>query len=513
MAIVGNLLKKGIGLTTVIQRKKTNHAKLQKKTLIKLLNKARFTQFGDKFNFEDIMNAALFSDDKEYYTKFKNQVPVYDYNKMYAEWWYKAHEGEKNVAWPGRVKYFALSSGTSEAASKHIPVTKDMVKAIHRTSIRQILSLGAYKNLPPQLYEKGYLMLGGSTELQQMGTHYEGDLSGITAGKIPFWFERFYKPGKKIAATRDWSEKLDKITKQAKNWDIGFIVGVPAWIQLLMEKIIKEYGVNNIHDIWPNLEIFCHGGVSFEPYKQGFEKLLGRPITYIETYLASEGFLAYQTHPNSDMRLVLNNGIFFEFVPFNENNFDSDGTMVERPETLMIDEVEEGKEYALLISTVSGTWRYLIGDTIKFTNKKNAEIVITGRTKHFLSLCGEHLSVDNMNKAIELASKHFNIDIREFTVVGKKAETTFAHNWYVGTDDKIEEAALEQFIDKTLCEINDDYPVERKHALREMKVHVLPTKTFYDFLASKGKTGGQNKFPRVIKKKEQIEDWENFLSK
>jgi hypothetical protein len=513
MAIVGNLLKKGIGLTTVIQRKKTNHAKLQKKTLIKLLNKARFTQFGDKFNFEDIMNAALFSDDKEYYTKFKNQVPVYDYNKMYAEWWYKAHEGEKNVAWPGRVKYFALSSGTSEAASKHIPVTKDMVKAIHRTSIRQILSLGAYKNLPPQLYEKGYLMLGGSTELQQMGTHYEGDLSGITAGKIPFWFERFYKPGKKIAATRDWSEKLDKITKQAKNWDIGFIVGVPAWIQLLMEKIIKEYGVNNIHDIWPNLEIFCHGGVSFEPYKQGFEKLLGRPITYIETYLASEGFLAYQTHPNSDMRLVLNNGIFFEFVPFNENNFDSDGTMVERPETLMIDEVEEGKEYALLISTVSGTWRYLIGDTIKFTNKKNAEIVITGRTKHFLSLCGEHLSVDNMNKAIELASKHFNIDIREFTVVGKKVETTFAHHWYVGTDDKIEEAALEQFIDKTLCEINDDYPVERKHALREMKVHVLPTKTFYDFLASKGKTGGQNKFPRVIKKKEQIEDWENFLSK
>jgi hypothetical protein len=197
MAIVGNLLKKGIGLTTVIQRKKTNHAKLQKKTLIKLLNKARFTQFGDKYNFEDIMNAALFSDDKEYYTKFKNQVPVYDYNKMYSEWWYKAHAGEKNVAWPGRVKYFALSSGTSEAASKHIPVTKDMVKAIHRTSIRQILSLGSYKNLPPQLYEKGYLMLGGSTELQQMGSHYEGDLSGITAGKIPFGLKDFISLAKK----------------------------------------------------------------------------------------------------------------------------------------------------------------------------------------------------------------------------------------------------------------------------------------------------------------------------
>ncbi len=513
MTIVGSLLKRGIGLTAVIQRPKNNLAKLQKKTLIKLLNKARFTQFGEKYHFEEIMNSALFSKDKEFYTKYKNNVPVYDYNKMYHEWWHKTHAGEKNVSWPGKVKYFALSSGTSEAASKHIPVTKDMVKAIHRTSIRQILSLSAYKNLPAQLYEKGYLMLGGSTKLQDMGSYFEGDLSGITAGKIPFWFERFYKPGKKIAETRDWSEKLDKITQKAKDWDIGFIVGVPAWIQVLMEKIIKEYGVKNIHEVWPNLEIFCHGGVSFEPYKQGFEKLLGRPITYIETYLASEGFLAYQTHPDSDMRLVLNNGIFFEFVPFNDDNFDADGVMANKPETLMIDEVEEGKEYALLISTVSGAWRYLIGDTIKFTNKKNAEIIITGRTKHFLSLCGEHLSVDNMNKAIELASKHFGIDVREFTVVGKKVANTFAHHWYVGTDDTVDAQALTLFIDQTLSEINDDYPVERKHALKEMAVNVFPASTFYDFMEAKGKTGGQHKFPRVLKKQDQITEWESFLAK
>lgn len=513
MAIVGNILKGGIGLTGFMKRPKANLAKMQRKTLVKLLNKGRFTQFGETFHFEEIMNSALFSNDKEFYTKYKKIVPVYDYNKMYKEWWYKTLEGEKNVTWVGSVKYFALSSGTSEAASKHIPVTKDMVKAIHRTSIRQILALSTYKNLPAQLYEKGYLMLGGSTKLQSKGDHFEGDLSGITAGKIPFWFERFYKPGKIIAETSDWSEKLDKITKKAKDWDIGFIVGVPAWIQILMEKIIKEYNVNNIHDIWPNLEIYCHGGVSFEPYKKGFEKLLGRPITYIETYLASEGFLAYQTHPNSDMQLVLNNGIFFEFIPFNSENFDADGTMVEKPETLMIDEVEEGKEYALLISTVSGAWRYLIGDTIKFTNKKNAEIIITGRTKHFLSLCGEHLSVDNMNKAIELACKAFNIDIREFTVVGKKLANTFGHHWYVGTNDEVDAQKLRQFIDTTLCEINDDYPVERKHALGDIQLSVLPLNVFYDFMESKGKTGGQNKFPRVLKKLELIDEWENYVAK
>lgn len=513
MAIVGNIIKRGIKLTGLVKRPKTNLAKIQRKTLVKLLNKGRFTQFGETFHFEEIMNSALYSKDKEFYTKYKKKVPVFDYNKMYKDWWHKTLEGEKNVSWVGDIKYFALSSGTSESASKHIPVTRDMVKAIHRTSIRQILSLSAYKNLPAKVYEKGYLMLGGSTKLQNMGDYFEGDLSGITAGKIPFWFESFYKPGKNIAETKDWSEKLDKITKKAKDWDIGFIVGVPAWIQLLMEKIIKEYNVTNIHEIWPNLEVFCHGGVSFEPYKQGFQKLLGRPITYIETYLASEGFMAYQTHPDSDMALVLDNGIFFEFIPFTDENFDSEGNMVEKPETLMIDETEEGKEYALLVSTVSGAWRYLIGDTIKFTNKKKAEIIITGRTKHFLSLCGEHLSVDNMNKAVELVCEKFNIDIREFTVVGKKFENTFGHHWYVGTDDQVDANELLKFIDQTLCEINDDYPVERKHALKELEISVLPTDKFYQFMESKGKTGGQNKFPRVLKKVELIKDWEDYLKR
>jgi hypothetical protein len=513
MAVLGSILKGGIRITGEAMRlRKLNGAKLQRKAFIKLLTKARYTAFGEAYGFEELLSAALFSDDKTFYEKFKRQVPVHDYNRMHRDWWHRAQAGERDVCWPGRVKYFALSSGTSEAASKYIPVTRDMSKAIQRTSIRQILTLSQYKDLPSEVFEKGMLMLGGSTDLNQRGSYYEGDLSGITASQIPFWFQRFYKPGKNIARTRDWAAKLDEITEKAANWDIGYVVGVPAWMQLLMEKIIAHYGVRTIHDIWPNLSVFCHGGVSFEPYKHGFEKLLAHPITYIETYLASEGFIAYQVRPNTKaMQLVLNNGLFFEFIPFTEKNFSPDGELVRQPETLMIDEVEEDVEYALLLSTCAGAWRYLIGDTVKFTSKDRCEIVITGRTKHFLSLCGEHLSVDNMNRAIELAANELGISVREFTVAGIPYGSLFAHQWYVGTDDPVDADVLKQRLDQKLKELNDDYAVERRHALREVMVRVLPVRDFYDWMAARGKMGGQSKFPRVIRGK-VLESWQAFLA-
>ncbi|GAB3696096.1 GH3 auxin-responsive promoter family protein [Spirosoma flavus] len=511
MALLGNLLKNGIRLTNAVRLRKANPVRQQRKSFRKLIQKAQFTEFGITYHFDELLRSVEFGTDSEYYEKFRTSVPIHDYNKMFDNWWKRTLDGERNVAWPGRVKYFALSSGTSEASTKYIPVTKAMSKAIQRSSIRQILTLGKYQNLPATLYEKGYLMLGGSTALNAREGHFEGDLSGITASQIPFWFQRFYKPGREIAQERDWALKLDEITEQAAGWDIGYVVGVPAWIQLLMEKIIARYNVKTIHDIWPNLMVFCHGGVSFEPYRAGFEKLLAHPITYIETYLASEGFIAYQTHPNAEgMQLVLNNGLFFEFIPFNERNFSPDGEITENPETLMIDKVEEGKEYALLLSTCSGAWRYLIGDTIRFVNKKRAEIVITGRTKHFLSLCGEHLSVDNMNKAIELVSEELDISIREFTVAGVAHDTLFAHNWYIGTDDKVDADDLRNRIDAKLKELNDDYAVERKHALKDVTVTVLPARTFYDWMESRGKMGGQHKFPRVLKKG-LIQQWEDFL--
>lgn len=509
MALLGTLLKKGIRLREMMEQEYTSPFDLQKKELKELLMTASQTEFGKHYNFAHVLQGFR-KGDKEFYKRFSKAIPLHTYNKIYADWWKLALQGARNVCWPGRIKYFALSSGTSEASSKYIPVTKDMTKAIQKTSVRQILSLSKY-DLEPEIFQSGILMLGGSTHLNKRGSYFEGDLSGIQAARLPFWFQHFYKPGKKIAKNRDWDTKLDEIARKAGEWDIGIVVGVPAWIQILMEKIITYHGLKNIHEIWPNLEVYVHGGVSFDPYRKGFEKLLGRPISYIETYLASEGFIAFQAYPNRrTMRLVLNNGIFYEFVPFDEKNFDAAGEIKPDAETLMIDEVEEGKDYAILLSSCAGAWRYIIGDVIKFTSLEEAEIVITGRTKHFLSLCGEHLSVDNMNKAIELVSNDFNIDIPEFAVAGIPYQSLFAHHWFVGTDDKVDKKLLKEKIDEHLKVLNDDYAVERSAALREIFVDVLPVKTFYDWMESKGKVGGQNKFPRVMKNA-QLDDWKNFL--
>jgi len=479
----------------------------QIKVLKRLLRKARFTQFGQLYKFDEILMSCHPG------KKFQQLVPTYDYSKIYAQWWHKAKDGIPDVCWPGVIHYFALSSGTSEAASKFIPITKDLIRSNTITSFKQLLSLAKYDDVPKSALGKGWLMLGGSTQLQKGPTYFAGDLSGIQQKNLPFWFQGLgiYKPGKKIAKEKDWAKKLEEIVDNAPNWDIGFIIGVPAWLQLCMEKIIDRYKLKNIHEIWPNLAFYVHGGVAMEPYKKGFEKLLGQPITYIETYLASEGFLAYQNRQSAvGMHLALNNNIFFEFVPFDEHNFDIEGNMVEDPAVFMIHEIEENKDYAMLISTNAGTWRYAIGDTVRLINKEESEIIITGRTKHFLSLVGEHLSVDNMNKAIEMVSEDLNISIPEFTVAGEPYGQFFAHHWFVATNDIVNNEELKIRIDNKLKELNDDYEVERKHALKEVIVTVLSEDTFMAFMKSKGKIGGQHKFPRVLKGK-MLEDWQRFL--
>lgn len=476
----------------------------QEKVLKKLLKKARFTKFGQKYRFDEILLS------KDPIKAFQQNVPTYDYNKIYQQWWHKTLEGKSDVCWPGKIKYFALSSGTSESASKYIPITNDLMRGNRIVMVKQLLTLRTYHQLPMKSIGKGWLMLGGSTDLQKGPGYYSGDLSGITAKKVPFWFSPFYKPGKKIARTRDWNKKIEAIVEEAPKWDIGFVVGVPAWIQMCMEKIIERYNLETIHDIWPNLAFFVHGGVSFEPYKKGFEKLVRKPLIYIETYLASEGFIAYQDHQNaSGMKLALNH-LFFEFVPFNDNNFDSEGNIIEGAEILGIDKVEEGKDYAILLSTSAGTWRYLIGDTVRFVSKARSEIVITGRTKHFLSLVGEHLSVDNMNKAVQLASEELNICIPEYTVAGIPHGLFFAHKWWVACDDNADVEQLRKKLDEKLCLLNDDYAVERQSALKDVYLEVLPESRFMDFMKAKGKIGGQHKFPRVMKGK-MYQDWMKFL--
>ena len=492
-------------LAEAIKQPRNSAGRQQKRVLKKLLRKAKNTEFGRHFNFSEILKSTDTSE------TFRNSVPAFDYNSLYKEWWHKTLEGKEDICWPGKIKYFALSSGTSEASSKYIPITTDLMKGNRTVMIKQLLSLRNYENITLKSIGKGYLMLGGSTDLQKGPGYFAGDLSGITAKKAPFWFSPFYKPGKKIAKTREWNKKLEAIVAEAPNWDIGFLVGVPAWIQMCIEMVIDRYKLKNIHELWPNLAFFCHGGVAFEPYKKGFEKLLGKPITYIETYLASEGFIAYQDRQHPDgMKLVLNQHIFFEFIPFDDKNFDVDGNISPEARSLLHDEVAEGKDYALLISTSAGTWRYLIGDTIRFTNKKRSEIIITGRTKHFLNLVGEHLSVDNMNKAIKVAGEKLNVTLSEFTVAGVPIDGFFGHHWYIGSDDKVNTAQLVLYIDNTLKELNDDYLIERNAALKDIIVDVLPESVFLEFMKQKGKLGGQHKFPRVIKGK-LYDEWKDFL--
>lgn len=505
MAILGSILKRTFELREKMPKlRRVNGYKQQTKVLKKLMTKAEFTAFGSYYNFSKLLH------EPNTIELFQKTVATHDYNAIFKKWWHRSVEGEASICWPGKVNYFALSSGTSEAASKYIPITSDMLRAIKRTSVRQLLTQGKY-DLPKEHFEKGVLMIGGSTHLHYNGSYFEGDLSGIQAKNIPFYFQYFYKPGRKISRERDWETKLEEMTKKAKDWDIGIVVGVPAWVQILFEKIIAEYKVNTIHDIWPNLKIYVHGGVAIAPYKKGFDKLMGKPVMYFNTYLASEGFIAFQNRQGTDAcRLVLDNGIFFEFVPFNDKNFDAESNIVEHPETFHIGNVKEDVEYALLLSTCAGAWRYLIGDTIKFTSVERYEIVITGRTKLFLSLCGEHLSQDNMNRAIEVVSQELNINVKEFSVAGINYETRFAHHWYIGTDDKVDNLLLKKRIDEVLKELNDDYKVERIAALKEVIVEVLPSHVFYDYMQSQGKIGGAFKFPRVLKSK-KLTDWENYL--
>lgn len=506
MTVLGTLIKNSIKLFGSLESNNIDAEKMQVNELKNLLRKARHTEFGFKYDFNKILN----KEDHDLFNAFKEQVPIHTYAEINKNWWSLVRQGEEDICWPGKVKYFATSSGTSEASSKYIPVTQDMIKAVQKTGVRQILTLKNY-DLPETFFETEALMLGGCTTLTDKGSYFEGDLSGIQASQLPFWFKGFYRPGKKIAAIKDWSEKIDMIARNASKWNVGAIMGIPAWNQIMIEKIISYYRVKNIHEIWPNLKVFVHGGVAIEPYMNGFNKLTGSPLIFMETYLASEGFIAYQSQPfNKALDLVLDNGIFYEFVPFTQENFTEEGDLKPEATTLSIYQIQPDTEYAILISTCAGAWRYQLGDVIKFVSNKTNEIVITGRTKHFLSLCAEHLSVDNMTEAVRLVSEEMKIDIREFTVAGIPHDSLFAHHWFIGTDDDVSAPILKAKLDRKLKELNNDYRVKRGAALKEIYVDVLPTAFFYKWLKIQGKEGGQHKFPRVLKS-DQLNHWQEFL--
>ncbi len=507
MALLGSLITRSIKLRKRMARNTATPEVYQRRELRKLLERGQYTLFGKHYDFGGILEQEL-----DFVRAYQKIVPVYDYDKMHNEWWHLALEGKENVSWPGKVKYFALSSGTSGSASKHIPVTSDMIRSIRRMGFRQLFSLVDF-NVPEETFTKGLLMLGGTTSLFEKDGYYEGDMSGISAKNMPRWASRLlYKPGQKISRVPDWEDRIEQIVKLAPKWDVGTIAGVPAWVQIVLERIVAYHRVKTIHDIWPNFNIYIHGGVAFGPYRESFARLLGKPIIYIETYMASEGSFGYQARPGEPgIKLVLNNGIFYEFVPFNSTNFDEDGRCIPFPQTALIHEVEEGVDYAVLLTTASGAWRYLIGDVVRFTNAKEGEIVIVGRTKQFLSICGEHTSIDNLTEAIARVNRQLGITIREFTVNGFNYDNGFAHRWAIGADaPHIDAGKVKAILDETLREVNDDYAVERTSALKGVFVDIYPSDVFYEYMRAKGKEGAMNKFPRVLKGK-QLQDWEQWL--
>ena len=278
MALLGGVIKKAIDFNGVIAREPDPY-KAQKKVLLQLLKKARLTAFGMKYKFNEILE----SDNP--IKAFQHVVPVYDYDAMWDEWWHYLLEGHQNVTWPGGQKYFALSSGTT-SNKKYIPVTADMIDAIKKSGMQQVLSLKNF-DLPADFFEKQILMLGSSTHLVEQVDHFEGEISGISAANIPGWFNKFYKPGPEIASIANWDEKVKRIAEEAPGWDIGSISGIPSWVELMLKEIITHNNLNNIHEIWPNLHVYTSGGVAFEPYRKSIEKLLARPLLYIDTYLAS----------------------------------------------------------------------------------------------------------------------------------------------------------------------------------------------------------------------------------
>ncbi len=503
-SVASALLKNGIGLVRRFDQQHLSPIVLQKRTLQQLLKRAEGTAFGKHYQFDQLqLSNRLVSD-------FQKGVPIHNYDQMFDQWWSRALEGEPDVCWKGKTKYFALSSGTSGANSKYIPVTYDMTRTMRSAGLRMFACLPKY-DVPSSLFLKDWLMVGGTAMLKQMGPCYVGDLSGINARKPPMWIKKFYKPGTQIAKISNWDERLKTIAQNAYKWDVGVLTGIPAWVQLTLEYIVDHYKLNHIHELWPNLEIFVSGGTAFEPYRKSFEALLDRPLILQDSYLASEGFIAFQDRPDTNaMRLLLNNGLFFEFIPFSERNFDANGELKPDPEVLTINHVKENVDYALLISTCAGAWRYLIGDTIRFTDLGRSEIIITGRTKHFLSICGEHLSVDNMNTAMIRTEQELQISIREFTVSGVEDGTHHAHRWYIGCDDAVKSKMLASTLDRHLKEVNADYNSERDAMLGTPQVEIIPTSLFYDWQRHQGKMNGQSKVARVMDR-ERFAEWEKFI--
>ncbi len=505
MPIIGEIIKKAIELADKFFTNE-DHVVAQQDVLKGLLSRAELTAFGKYYGFKKLMK------ERDPRAAFAQAVPYHSYENMLKFWWQKVINGQEDITWPGGVDYFAVSSGTT-SKKKHIPVTDDMIRSIRRAGIQQIRGVADF-DLPPEFFEKEILMFGSSTNLKKANGHYEGEISGISASLLPFWFEGYYRPGAEISSIDDWDERVEALAKKAPEWDIGSISGIPSWIELMMNKVIEYHNADTIHDIWPNFLVFTSGGVAFEPYRKSFERLTAKPIVVIDTYLTSEGYLATQTRKEtSSMQLITDNGIYFEFVPFIPENVDENGSVKPEAKALTIEEVKKDVEYVLIISTVAGAWRYMIGDTIVFTDANRKEIKITGRTKHYLNVVGSQLSVIQMDRAMEKVEEEFECDIKEYTVAAVRENDEYRHRWYVGVSDVVfpDKDKIAARLDEILQENNKNYKVARTKALKHVEARVVSSDIFRKWTAETKQKGGQVKMPKVMKE-EEFRRWEKYVS-
>ncbi len=468
-----------------IEHFKNNPVKVQRDTLQELLAKAATTEYGRKYRFDTILTAE----------QYRERLPVIHYEEISNDI-HRMMEGENNILWPEEVKWFAKSSGTTNAKSKFIPVSPTILEESHFRGGKDVIAIFNKLNPEAQVFSGKTLALGGSSEVSRSNNNCQfGDLSAILISNTPFWANMMKTPDSSIMLMSNWEEKIEKICETTVKEDVRCLAGVPSWFLTVINKILEKTGKENLHEVWPNLELFIHGGISFTPYREQYKRLLPHPkMKYMETYNASEGFFGLQDDPTDpSMLLMLDYGTYYEFMPVSEMG-------KQHPKTLLLEEVEPGINYAMIITTSGGLWRYMIGDTISFTSTKPYKFRITGRTKLFINAFGEELIIDNATEALKRACEQTAANVFEFTAApvfmdeGRKG----AHEWLIEFDtppDNPENFA--DILDRELQKLNSDYEAKRLLSLERLKLHIARPGLFNDWLKEKGKLGGQHKVPRL----------------
>ncbi|MFL0354192.1 GH3 auxin-responsive promoter family protein [Xanthomarina sp. GH4-25] len=468
---------------------------VQHELLTHLLNKAKDTEFGKQYGFESITD----------YKTFTERVPISTYEE-YQEVIERSRKGENNIFWPQPIKWFAKSSGTTNAKSKFIPVSEDSLEDCHYAASKDLLCMYLNNNENSQLFTGKSLRLGGSKELyKENGTAF-GDLSAILIDNMPFWAEFSSTPSSKVSLMSNWEEKMQAIVDETIQENVTSLAGVPSWMLVLLNNVLETTDKDNLFDIWPNLEVYFHGGVSFLPYKDQYKNILPKKdFRYYEIYNASEGFFAIQDHNNSsELLLMLDYGIFYEFIPM-----DTYGTKNEK--TIPLSEVETDKNYAVIITTNAGLWRYKIGDTVKFTSTNPYRIKVTGRTKHHINAFGEELIIENAEDALRKVCKKTNSEIVDYTAapIFMQGKEKGAHEWLI--EFKTPPTDINYFnelFDNALKSINSDYEAKRYNnmTLNKPTIHIAREQLFYDWLKQNNKLGGQHKVPRLSNTRDYLDD-------